>query len=25
VVLSTTLAFGGVNACLAFGKAERCA
>ena len=24
VVLSTTLAFGGVNACLAFGKAERC-
>ncbi len=25
VVLSTTLAFGGVNACLAFGKGERCA
>ena len=25
VVLSTTLAFGGVNACLAFAKAERCA
>lgn len=25
VVLSTTLAFGGVNACLAFGKADRCA
>jgi 3-oxoacyl-(acyl-carrier-protein) synthase len=25
VVLSTTLAFGGVNACLAFGKDERCA
>jgi 3-oxoacyl-(acyl-carrier-protein) synthase len=25
VVLSTTLAFGGVNACLAFGRAERCA
>jgi len=24
VVLSTTLAFGGVNACLAFGKADRC-
>jgi 3-oxoacyl-(acyl-carrier-protein) synthase len=25
VVLSTTLAFGGVNACLAFGRGERCA
>jgi 3-oxoacyl-[acyl-carrier-protein] synthase II len=25
VVLSTTLAFGGVNACLAFGKTDRCA
>ncbi len=25
VVLSTTLAFGGINACLAFGKGERCA
>jgi 3-oxoacyl-(acyl-carrier-protein) synthase len=25
VVLSTTLAFGGVNACLAFARAERCA
>jgi 3-oxoacyl-(acyl-carrier-protein) synthase len=25
VVLSTTLAFGGINACLAFGRGERCA
>ena len=25
LALSTTLAFGGVNACLAFGRAERCA
>jgi 3-oxoacyl-(acyl-carrier-protein) synthase len=24
VVLSTTLAFGGINACLAFGRGERC-
>ena len=24
LAISTTLAFGGVNACLAFGRAERC-